>query len=68
MTRSPIKNEYGKIIGFIEEQDNGDRTAKDFYGRILGKYHKDVNKTMDFYGKIIGKGDLTSALIWNSQK
>lgn len=67
MTRTPLKNEYGKIIGFIEELDNGDKIAKDFYGKILGKYHKDTNKTHNFYGKIIGKGDLTSALVWNSQ-
>ena len=64
MTRNPIKNEYGKIIGFIEELDNGDKIAKDFYGRILGKYRKEQNNTRDFYGRIVGKGDVSSGLIW----
>ena len=63
MTRYPLKDFGGRIIGFIEEQDNGDKTCKDFYGRILGKYYKERNQTHDFYGKIIGKGDLTSALV-----
>ena len=64
MERTKIKDETGRIIGFIEELENGDKIAKDFYGRILGKYHKDTNKTHDFYGRIIGKGDVTSGLIW----
>lgn len=66
MTRTKIKDEYGRIIGFIEELDNGDKIAKDFYGRILGKYHKDTNKTHDFYGRIVGKGDVSSGLIWEN--
>lgn len=64
INRIKIKDEGGRIIGFIEEQDNGDKIAKDFYGRILGKYHKDTNKTHDFYGRIVGKGDVSSGLIW----
>lgn len=64
MIRNPIKNEHGKIIGFIEELDNGDLIGKGFYGNIVGKYHKDTNKTHDFYGRIVGKGNILSALIW----
>lgn len=64
INRVKLKDEGGRIIGFIEELDNGDKIAKDFYGRILGKYHKDTNKTHDFYGRIIGKGDVSSGLIW----
>lgn len=67
MTRTKIKNEYGIIIGYIEEDDKV-KIAKDFYGKILGKYHKDLDKTMNFRGYIVGKGDLTSALIWESQR
>lgn len=66
MTRTKIKDEYGRIIGFIEELDNGDKIAKNFYGRILGKYHKDTNKTHDFYGRIVGKGDVSSGLVWEN--
>lgn len=66
VNRIKIKDEGGRIIGFIEEQDNGDKIAKDFYGRILGKYHKDTNKTHDFWGRIVGKGDVASGLIWEN--
>ena len=68
MTRYPLKDFEGRIIGYIEEQDNGDKVAKDFYGRIVGKYYKNTNKTHDFYGRIVGKGDLTSALINEANK
>ena len=68
ITRYPLKDFEGRIIGFIEEEDNGNKTAKDFYGRIVGRYYKDRNKTTDFYGRIVGKGDLTSALISEANK
>ena len=35
-----ITNFYGQCIGTIETASNGDKTVKDFYGRIL--YHGDM--------------------------
>lgn len=67
MTRTPLKDFEGRIIGFLEDTNNI-IIAKDFYGRIVGKYHKDTNKTHDFEGRIIGKGDLTSALIYKANQ
>lgn len=62
-----IKDFYGRIIGFIEEDTNtGNKTAYDFYRRILGKYNKRDNKTRDFYGKILAQEDITQALVYGS--
>lgn len=66
MARRVIKDVYGKIIGSLEEDSRGDTIAKDFFGRILGRYDKKMDVTKDFFGKIIGTGDLTSALIWQA--
>lgn len=59
----PIKDFYGRPLGFIEEDFNGNRQIKDFYGRIKGFYYKDKNKTTDFYGRPIGTGDLLTTLL-----
>ena len=67
MTRTSVKDVYGKIIGSLD--DYPDRiVAKDFYGKILGYYDKKMNCTKDFYGKILSSGDITSALIWQANK
>lgn len=59
-----IRDFYGVIIGFIETDDRGDKTARDFYRRILGYYDKKQNVTRDFYHKIIAKGDAVVGLIY----
>ena len=65
MTRTPIKDFYGKIIGSLEEDDDK-ILAKDFYGKILGRYDKKTNTTKDFFGKIIATGNIVSSLIWQA--
>lgn len=62
--RQPIKNFYNQIIGYLEEDNQGNKKAFDFYNRLLGTYEKSTNLTKDFYRRIVGKGDLTSALIY----
>lgn len=66
MTRESVKDFYGRIIGAIETYDNGDKKAKDQYGKILGFYDKRQNVTKDAYGKIVARGDTTSSLIWQA--
>ena len=58
-----ITNFYGQCIGTIETASNGDKTVKDFYGRILGHYEKSSNVTKDFYGRILYHGDMSAALL-----
>ena len=63
-----IKDFYGKIIGTIETQSNGDKIVRDFYGKILGYYRCSRNVTTDFYGKIVAQGDATGMLLANARR
>ena len=58
-----ITNFYGQCIGTIETDGSGNKTVKDFYGRILGHYERSSNVTKDFYGRILYHGDMASALL-----
>ena len=68
MQQQVIKDFYGRILGYIEEDAQGNKTAYDFYRKILGKYYKKDNVTKDFYGRILSRGDTTQALVYNSKK
>lgn len=60
----PIKDFYGRILGYIETDTvTGDKVAKNFFRQIIGYYDKKTNTTKNFYKQIIGKGDLLSYLI-----
>ena len=61
--RTTIKDFYGKILGYIEEDSNGNKKATNFYFKILGTYNKNQDVTRDFYGRIIARGDILAALI-----
>lgn len=63
VTKSVIKNFYGKVIATIETDERGNKTVKDFYGKVLGKYEASGDVTKDFYGRIIARGDATGTLI-----
>lgn len=63
MAKKPLKNFYNQIIGWIDEDANGNKKAFDFYHRLLGTYNATSDLTKDFYNRIVGRGDLTSALI-----
>ncbi len=66
--RDKIKDWTGKVIGSVETDTvTGDKTIKDFYGRILGKYVKKLNVTKDFYGRVVAKGD-QSSMLFSTQK
>ena len=61
--KEPIKDWTGKILGFVEYESNGNKILRDFYGRILGRYVKNLNITRDFYGRTVGKGDILMTLL-----
>ncbi len=63
MTRQEIRNFYGHILGYIDTESNGKKTARNFYFKILGTYNPSEDTTRDFYGRIISKGDVLSGLI-----
>lgn len=63
-----IRDFYGRVLGYIEEDEQGNSTAYDFYRRILGRYSKLLNSTQDFYGRVIARGNITSALVYGQGK
>jgi len=68
MTKEPIRDFYGMIIGYIETDKDGNQIGRDFYNRILGYYEAKQNITRDFYKRIIGKGNLLSGLIYAEEE
>lgn len=58
-----LKDFQGRIIGYVETDEKGNQTIKDFYHRIQGKYDKATNTTRDFYGRIIGRGNILTTLL-----
>lgn len=57
--RMEIKTFNLQTVGTIETDGSGNKTVKDFYGRILGYYDSKTNATMNFYRQIIAFGDVT---------
>lgn len=68
VTKEKIKDNYGKIVGWIETDQLGNKVAKDFYGKIVGRYIKMSNLTKDFYGRIVAHGDATVGLLYRKIK
>jgi hypothetical protein len=58
-----IQDFYGKILGWIDVDDRGNKTVQQFAGPIVGYYRKSDNVTTDFYGRIIARGDVTASLL-----
>lgn len=66
INKEMIKDDRSKIIGFIETDHTGIKVAKDFYGRIVGRYYPRSGLTKDFYGRIVSRGDTLAGLIFKS--
>ncbi len=67
MAKTPIKDFYGRVIGWLDDQGN-QIVATDFFGKRLGHYDKARNKTFDFYGRLVCEGNGTSGLIMSAQQ
>lgn len=66
MQEEQIRQFNGQIIGTIETDSSGNKTARDFPSRlILGYYVKDRDQTIEFPSrKIVALGDATVNLIY----
>ena len=62
--KTPIKDFYNRIVGWVEEKPNGNKIGYDFYNRIVGYYDKRLNITQDFYHRKVANGDALVALIF----
>ena len=63
MISNAVRDNFGRIIGYIDIESNGNKVARDNFGRILGRYDKEFNSTTDQFGRIIYKGDMVASLI-----
>ena len=54
----------GKIIGYVESDNKGNKQVRDFFGKILGYYDKSTDTTRDFYGRIVSYGDTVMGLLY----
>ena len=63
VTKECVRDKKGKIVGWVETDHLGNKLARDFYGKIRGRYKKVGNVTLDFYGKIVSYGDSVTSLL-----
>lgn len=62
-----IKDPHGKILGKIETDSKGNKTAKTYEGIILGFYKKDRDITTDWQGWPLANGDTVVSLIYSQE-
>ena len=55
--KQTIRKPNGTILGYIETDQEGNQTARDFSGKILGYYDKRSDLTRDFYGRVTTYGN-----------
>lgn len=63
MQKLPIKDVAGRVWGWVQIEDDGNKKALDYTGKILGYYKAGSNTTYDVTGRIVAYGDLVSSLI-----
>ena len=64
MQEETIRELSGKIIGYIETDAQGNKTVRNFYRQVVGKYDANAKVTRDFYGRIVAKGDVSAGLLY----
>lgn len=64
MNRMTIKDFSGKIIGFIDIDDAGNKVVRKFNLMIVGRYDAKLDVTRDFQGRVIARGDVSSSLLY----
>ena len=67
MEREYIKDTGGKILGFVETDSQGNKTAKTKEGKILGYYKAKFNTTTTPSGKIVSQKDSVVSLIFSNR-
>lgn len=64
MNRMTIKDYTGKIIGYIDVDDNGNKVVRKFNLMIVGRYDAKLDVTRDFHNRVIARGDVSSSLLY----
>ena len=63
MKEITVKTFGFRVVGYIIEKDNGDKTVMDFYRHILGHYDAASDSVRDFHGRVIAYGDAAAILL-----
>ena len=64
MNRMTIKDFSGKIVGYIDVDDKGNKIARKFNLMIVGRYDAKLDVTKDFQNRVVGRGDMTVSLLY----
>lgn len=64
ISKEPIRQFGGKIIGYLETDKEGNQQVRNFYGQILGSYDKKCNCTRDFYGRKVTEGNTVLGFLY----
>ena len=60
-----VRDVGGKILGYIEEDKDGNQRCRAFTGQILGYYDKKANVTRAFNGRITTRGNSCIGFLYN---
>lgn len=66
ISKTPIRKFGGAILGWIEEDKEGNQQVRAFSGHILGTYDKRCNVTRDFSGRILTQGNTVLGLLYQN--
>ena len=63
--KEPVRAFNGKIIGWVETDNEGNQLIRAFTGKVLAKYDKKFDVTRDFYGRVISRGNTAIGQLYN---
>jgi len=65
MSKQEIRDSSNKLVGYIEEQSNGDQKAYDTMNRHKGTYDSSANKTYKPNNNLVGSGNQLVMLVYD---
>ena len=65
ISKEPVREFGGKIIGWVETDIDGNQEVRNFYGTIIARYDAKIKVTRDFYGKILTQGNTAMGQLFN---
>lgn len=68
MAREEIRGFNNQIIGFVETDNNGNKTVRGWNNQIVAYYRKSDNTTRGWNNQIICTGDAAVAELFKPQK
>lgn len=63
--KEPVREFSGKIIGWVETENDGSQIVRAFSGKIIAKYDARFNVTREFSGKVLTQGNTAVGQLFN---